>query len=90
MFGLFYFHDVSLCVDACGSHVDFVARFPSNLRVLSIVLRGIKNTTSKLSATTATTETRKQAKQNTLFGWFICRHCMTNVAKRDLRSSLHQ
>ena len=46
MFGLFYFRDVSLCVGACGSRVDFVARFPSNLRILSIVLRGFKNTSS--------------------------------------------
>ena len=59
MFGLFYFRDVSLCVGACGSRVVFVARFPSNLRILSIFFRGIKNTTSRLSATTETTETRK-------------------------------
>ena len=39
MFGLFYFRDVGLCVGACGSRVDFVARFPSDLRILSIVLR---------------------------------------------------
>ena len=41
MFGLFYFRDVSLCVGACGSRVDFVARFPSHHHILSIVLRCI-------------------------------------------------
>ena len=52
MFGLFYFRDVSLCVGACGSRVDFVERFPSNFHILSIVLPDIKNSNSKLSATT--------------------------------------
>ena len=60
--------------------------FRQNCRVSRIVLRG--NTTSKVSATTTKTGTRKLAKQKlrrcrTFFGRFLCRHCLTNVVKFD-------